>query len=531
MSDLSPCIQKLSTSYAAWRTSLEPAGEGAATIGVDEVASKVAAFYERIRGIVDWREEHLLRKMAILRILHRRLLLSGNTGEIAEPLLHELVRGGHFPNNSLLVGEIDEAQRIIAKYVFLIEQNLEKPTPRKLKPKDKRSLEDWLLSLAAAEIEERLHPPIRERALGAVMKEDFEDRLLVPIQDQEKRLQVALAAEQALFKSDDATLSLHLLQIMEPEWKHPSSEKQAELAQNMHGIRKAIEQILAHPLGEKFRSFSERHAIPYLLVGDLMEQAEDFAVAYQDPAALERAIVSAYELRLGHLKKKLNRAAFYSTVSIFLTKILFSVVIEVPLDRYLTGHVNTNALIASVATPPLLMVVLLSSMRPSPKENLQRVVMEVIRIVYGKDKPEAKHISSVKRRKSVLAAVVSGTYVLSFAFSFGLILWGLAALRFSWTSSVIFLVFLSLVAFAGTRIRKNARELLVTEEKHTFLDDLFDFFSLPLVYVGKWLSGQIVRYNVILLALNFLIEIPFQVFVEFLEQWRAFLREKREKIR
>ena len=92
MPELSSRIQKLIEQYAAWRRSLEPAGEGVQVITVDEVASKVAAFYEKIRGIVDWREEHLLRKMAIHRILHRRLLLTENPGEVAEPLLQELVR-------------------------------------------------------------------------------------------------------------------------------------------------------------------------------------------------------------------------------------------------------------------------------------------------------------------------------------------------------------------------------------------------------------------------------------------------------
>ncbi|HEY4476165.1 MAG TPA: hypothetical protein VI954_01495 [Candidatus Paceibacterota bacterium] len=518
MPELSSRIQKLIEQYAAWRRSLEPAGEGVQVITVDEVASKVAAFYEKIRGIVDWREEHLLRKMAIHRILHRRLLLTENPGEVAEPLLQELVRAGHFPNNSLRVEDIDEVQRIISKYVVLIEQNL--------------ALEEWLLSLAAAEIEEQLHAPIREQALGTIMKEDMEDRLLLPgIQDQEKQFQIALTVEKVLFKSDEATLTLHLLQIMENEWKHPSLEKLAELAQNIHGIRKAVEQILTHPLGEKFHSFAERRTIPYLILGDLMEQTDDFSLAYGDPAALERGVVAAYGIRLRQLKKRLKKAALYSTISIFLTKILFAIAIEIPLDRYFMGYVNSNTLIASIVIPPLLMVALLSSVQASPKENLQRVVMEVMRLVYGKEKPEARQIQGIKKRKSLLAAVVSGTYILSFASSFGLLAWGLAEFHFSWPSIIIFLVFLSFVAFAGTRIRKNARELLVIEEKHTFLDGLFDFFSLPLVYAGKWLSGQLVRYNVVLLALNFLIEVPFQIFVEFLEQWRAFLKEKREKIR
>jgi len=42
------------------------------TIHVDEVALRVAAFYEQIRTIVDWKEEHLMRRAAIIRKLKRR---------------------------------------------------------------------------------------------------------------------------------------------------------------------------------------------------------------------------------------------------------------------------------------------------------------------------------------------------------------------------------------------------------------------------------------------------------------------------
>ena len=67
--ELAPDVKKLSVQYQHWHESIQAKGE--ATIAVDEVAAKVASFYEKIRGVVDWREEHLLRKTAIERILKR----------------------------------------------------------------------------------------------------------------------------------------------------------------------------------------------------------------------------------------------------------------------------------------------------------------------------------------------------------------------------------------------------------------------------------------------------------------------------
>ena len=64
MPDISQATQKLISRYHAWQqASLQK--EGVATVHVDEVAAKVAAFYERIRGVIDWREEHLLRRTAL----------------------------------------------------------------------------------------------------------------------------------------------------------------------------------------------------------------------------------------------------------------------------------------------------------------------------------------------------------------------------------------------------------------------------------------------------------------------------------
>src|SRR5437867_1634527 len=102
MSELTQSTKDLMRKYEVWQKSLRPK-DGILTIHVDEVASKVAAFYEQIRTIIDWKEEHLMRRAAIIRKLKRRFLdleLSDYSAQnISEPLVMELIRGGYFPNN------------------------------------------------------------------------------------------------------------------------------------------------------------------------------------------------------------------------------------------------------------------------------------------------------------------------------------------------------------------------------------------------------------------------------------------------
>src|SRR3989344_4533133 len=104
MQQLSASTKNLVAKYTLWQKSLKPK-EGVPTVHVDEVASKVAAFYEQIRTIIDWKEEHLMRRAAIIRKLKRRFLdlelnsFSEENTKIAEPFVLELVRGGYFPND------------------------------------------------------------------------------------------------------------------------------------------------------------------------------------------------------------------------------------------------------------------------------------------------------------------------------------------------------------------------------------------------------------------------------------------------
>ena len=103
MQQLSEETKKLIEQYELAKEQAEPK-QGVSTIHVDEVAKKIAEFYERVRTIVDWKEEHLMKRAAIIRKLKRKFIDMelkdfSETENVAESLVLELIRGGHFPND------------------------------------------------------------------------------------------------------------------------------------------------------------------------------------------------------------------------------------------------------------------------------------------------------------------------------------------------------------------------------------------------------------------------------------------------
>ena len=157
-------------------------------------------------------------------------------------------------------------------------------------------------------------------------------------------------------------------------------------------------------------------------------------------------------------------------------------------------------------------------------------MLEVMRVTYATDKRNVHELTSPKKKGVIMSTVIYAMYLSSFMLSFGSLYLILTSLNFSTLSSIVFLLFVSLITFGGTKIRQRGAELLIGEQKQGFLYSLFDFFTLPLIEVGRWLSHQVARYNILVMLLNFLIEIPFQIFVEFLEHWRSFLKEKKEGV-
>src|SRR3989344_3545668 len=272
MPEISKAKKKLISNYKSWRKSLQPK-EGVALIHVDEVVSKVATFYEKMRGVIDWREEHLLRKTALERILKRRMFLKRDGKEISEPLVHELIRGGHFPNDAIPESKIQEIQKSIDKYVYIMEN-----TPQVSGKGAKSQLFDWLLGIAACEVEEILAPPIRETAIMDFMLERMSERIEVKANTiisrsmpaDEKDTQIYIAIQKALFKLDPPIINYNLLKKWHPDWTNLPQDKLEQTAKDIYSVCEKLEKNLKHSLGEKFYAICERYDTAYLILGDII---------------------------------------------------------------------------------------------------------------------------------------------------------------------------------------------------------------------------------------------------------------------
>jgi hypothetical protein len=527
-----PSLQKLIGAYREWAFAEAP-NPDIPRVQVDHVIARVAAFYEKIRGIVGWTEEHLLRKAAIIRILRRSMLIANGEQQIADTLVKDLVRGGYFPNAAIPETNVAGLGNIIGKYLFLLERTRSRPL------RERRVFENWLFTIAGSEVEAFLDPPIREEALLEFMTQDLERRVssVQSIPEKERENLLFIAVRQALLKLDEPVITYQLLKKYLPGWDTftvlRDREKLEQFASQMGRWYRSIRRAFTHSSLRRFYFAAEALDAPYLILGDLLsELAKSGALVSGDlPSGeeLEALIFTKYRERLRQEQRKAMRAAIYSTISIFITKVLLAFAVELPIDR-LTGQFSESTLLFNIAIPPILMmVIVLFGFRRPRRRDVEKSVEEIKRILAGDPRPY--HIRLKESRSLLIRGVVGLLYAGGAAATFGVIIYFLTQLHFSPLSQGIFIFFVSLISYAGLRIRERSKELLVEEKPPGLLHDFFLFFTFPIVELGRALSDTLLKIRLVALLLDALIELPLKFFLEFLEQWRAFLREKKQDIR
>ena len=502
-------------------------------IEVDEVASRLAFLYEKVREVVDWKEEQLLMRSAIERILNRRLML-GENEETARSLIVELVRGGHLQNKKIPESKSGEVARILRKHSYIIDK-----VKFLTKKEPEADFLKWMFSLLAVEIEDCLDHPTREKALINYMTDVMSERIKLspewlkvePSFEEKKKIFVFVAVQRALFNLDDIIISFYLLERFYSCTSLPEDQFD-DFSNRILDIKNKIEKFLKHPLQEKIYNICEKYDTAFLLISDVLSKNPNkIENNLNNSPEIEGLVTEAYQGRFDRLKASLRRAAIYATASIFLSKMILALAIDVPIDKYL-GEFNYQTLGINVFFPPLLMAFLILSIRPPQKINLQRSIMEVMKLIYKNSKEESYLVRKPIKAGILLNTIVVGFYALSFLVSFGIIFWVLLEkLNFSIFSSLVFVFFLSLISFVGIRLRQRAKELTIEEEKEGFLGTIKDILFLPILRLGKWLSYELQKHNFLTVFFNVLIDTPFQAFVEFLEQLRYFIKEKKGEIK
>jgi hypothetical protein len=503
------------------------------TIRVSEVLGSIAFIYERIRNVIDYKGEHLLRRNAIERIIKRKIREkpTGEPKELALSLIRELIWARYLRNDSIPKSKTEAVGKILAKYSLL----LKRVSGQANDSKYANEWKDWLLGIASCEIEEALAPSLfyitaYVQAMFRWFKDNFEwegSHLSPQVRD----IQIFIAIHRSLPKSDEAMIRYHLLHLFYPQWKKADSQLLDEIAENLPKLREEIEDQLRHPVRFNLFRYIQKNTAPFQILRDVIdEDPKKAAVLIANPEKFEWKIREVCRRRYSQIRQKVNRGIIHSIVYIFVTKVLFAFILEFPYELYFLHRLAFIPITINAIIPPTLMFLIGLTIKTPNEANTERIIERIKSFVYPQSEVKTPFSLTPIKRGQFLTTVFSVIYFLLFLLVFGGISLILFKLKFNVVSGMIFFVFLSLVLLFGFRVRFTASELMVTGEREGLLTHLFNNLSLPFLNLGVWLSQGLAQLNVFMILMDFLIEAPLKTIIAIVEEWTSFLRERREEV-
>ncbi len=489
-------------------------------INVNDLTGRASVFYEKIRYMVDYKEEHTIRRSAIERLL-KRILLIENAPDAGLALLEDLVASGYLLNKSIPESIADHINDIINKYLVLGVEVANAGTPVK---------NSRIISLMASEVERFLYPQI----LNDLVVESFYNTVSKNIKYQgeisvaELEAQIYLGCRRSLLEDDYETSFYALLTRHVPELLTANTEKKIKsLAPKFAQVLPMVAWELESPLGWKMANKLKNYSIYFSVLKEIFKEYGAMAeTVFLDKARLENEIREILAVKYAEQYHLIDKSGTRAVIYILLTKVILAFVFELPYEKFILGEINYFALGTNIVFHPLLLYVMVKSIAPVSARNTEYIIYGVEDITSGA-KLNPIYIKPPVNN-SFLETIFDGFYLVLFALSFGAILAILNALHFNVVSILLFLFFLALVSYFGFRVRYNAKKWRLATEDNDFFSLLWNFFTLPIVRTGRWLSRKFTTVNVFVFIMDFIIEMPFKFILGTFNSFISFLKDKRE---
>jgi len=484
---------------------------GTAPLEVNDVVSAVAGTYEKLRYLVEYREEHTVRRAAIERILRRRLIIEGRQFD-GSRFMRELVEGRYLAAHEATEHFAHEASATVARFEELATYVGD-------------AYRRTLLSLAASEIEALVTPfqaGLDVSVIDAMYKTIRPNLMATGYSSREIDTQLFCACRRALLGSDDESLAYALWLAYVPTWKADNINLR-ETATAVPGILTAIKRDVAHHLQWIIVPRIKREAISfrilrsYLLEHPHANLTDERAMSDYARHFLDRV----YEVESERIKESGIRAVAY----LFVTKFIIALIAEAPYEYFVLNGLNYVPLITNLVFHPTLLFTLTRGVGSFTARNTETIIADLHRILYD------------GTARAIVARSSSGGLTAIFAFFYALLIVGvfggivgiLQALKFNIVGGALFLLFLSLAMFFAYRIRMRARRWVVIEERGVPAL-LTTVLVAPIVRVGRYLSRTFSSINVFVLLMDFIIETPLKMVLNFSHHFLIYLREKANEV-
>lgn len=488
---------------------------------VNPFVSKVASAYEKLRNAMEYREDEVILRSTIERILRRRLLLGGTAKTTAEPLVRELIWARYLPDNSVPESAVSRVEETINLYLDLRLKVLEK---HKIKLGE---INEWTYQLMSSALEHIVNPNTERQVVGNFMYQVMKDDVtIIDDKEQTRDAQVYLAVRRAFARDDLAFLRFHLFQLYFGEL---STQSLDHIVSSFKEGVKEIEAQLSYPRKDRIYTYVKKRAAVFFILEDILRaHTGSLREVLSDEERVSRAVENECNIRYKSISRKVRTAIIRSFVFILTTKVIFAFGIEGTYERVVYGSIQWASLAINTTMPPLLMILVSLFIRTPGEENTRKITTYIKQLLYD-DSPRLGDQLVLKKLADKPSGIFTTLWLSAFLISFGAILYTLYLLHFSAVSMGIFLFFVTIVSFLAYRISMLAH-LYSVGEKQNLLTPFIDFLFVPIIRVGRKLTQSISQINIFLFLFDFLIETPFKVFFAFVEQWFKFLHEKTEDL-
>ena len=527
--DLSQYTKALLDTLKSIKSKVKPDDNSA--LSVSQTVSFFALVYERVRNAVEYREDHLILRAAIERILRRRFSLNPNGKGEAENLLRELLWARYFDNGVLGGEDTMIIQNLVDKFVLLRNQIvIGRDNELKL------FLDKFLFDLITCEIEESLKPQSAQiqKNLSFFIYQVLRRKIKIEgLKDDQKNAYFLVAIERVFGKSDIAYLRYHLFITFYKTFNEYSDNEFKSIIPKLPSIFKKIDDMAANPYVDNLAKFIRKQMPPFLILFALIKKKpSELQTILTDREKLWNEIDTTCREKYQQLGTRIRTLAVRSFIYILLTKMIFAIILEIPVSMYFYGEINRNAIIINSVFPPLLMIAILGFFKVPGEENTKKIFQRIVDII-DEDKSFETKIAFVPKKSTpkrpLLIFGFTVFYSLTFLVTLSLIYKFLTNIGFNLVSQIIFIFFVSIVSFFSYRIRQVTKELRL-EEKASILAPIGDFFFMPMLSLGKFFSTGIAKLNFFIFIFDFIIEAPFKLIFEVVEEWISFVRKRKEEI-
>ena len=462
--------------------------------GTNGVIETLARVYEKARNALEYRADHLVRRAAIERILKRRIILDKNPKSVTSHLLTELKWARYLAFTEVDQNLFSNLEKILQKYIGKTYDSIP---------------EVWISKIASAEIEDVLN-----------LNTDYHDFTLltfqvikqkVKIKDENIELLIYYAVDKVYGQSDEEQIAYHILKLG-ADW-------------NLFNLAKN------HKDTSRIIKFVRRQMPPLILLRDMyFYSPSEFKKTISDEAKFKKSAGEVLENQLNQMSGRIQTASIRSIIYVFLTKMVIAMGLEIPFEILVYGSLSKIPLIINIVFPPVLMwTTTLQNHLPddSEKENLIKRTYFIFNN-FDKLKDETDILTDkIEEKTSTIYNIFSTIYIIIFLGIFGLIYFVLGKVGFSFASKLVFIFFLTIIAFFAYRISQIAK--VYSWKSGAERSSFGDIVSVPILSIGSRLSRGISKLNFLAFAFDFILEAPFKIILGFLDSWVQFLSLKKEE--